>query len=161
MDWGAIAGQLASMGASSSTMNVALEGMRASERRFTPGPPGPNLVQQQLLTALARHRRPVDIDKLDLSGIWLNGQGFWIEVNRSRNDHPYACKNLLEETVETGVLRKLGTAIQCSAQNPALGNFTVMLEVVNEDLLVASANGMPVALLRRVTAGGAKPYLAP
>lgn len=170
MDWGSLAGQLAGMGASSSTINMALEGARQHEQRPSSPIPNPHLAQQQALAAIQAQSRAVDIAALDLAGLWMNGQGFWMEVSGTsalpvfgkvtEQLRAYTGRDLLDNVVERGVLAKDGNTIQCAGENASIGRFSAQLTVVNEDLLVFMQNGLPAAILRRISTGPAKPYAA-
>lgn len=160
MDWGSLAAQLAGMGASTQTVNTALEGARAAEARYAPPSVNPVLEQQQrALTAIAAQRRPVDMSALDLGGLWMNAQGFWMDVTGGRGPQcSYIGRDLLDNVAERGTLTKLGNGVACAGTNGTIGQFAARLEVVNEDLLVLMQNGLPAAVLRRITTGHAKPY---
>jgi hypothetical protein len=170
-NWSSIIGQLSALGASQSTLNVAMQGLHNSH---TPPSIGhgqvPALAQQQIAqqqiaqqmqavnALLAQQQRPVDIAKLDLSGLWISTNCF-MEVTRSGGDFPYEARNALDIVVERGTLKSTGSSLQIHAQNAALGPVSATLTVVNEDLLIFVQNGAIGAVMRRISTGAAKPYL--
>jgi hypothetical protein len=166
LDWGTLAGQLSALGASTETVNMAMRGMEhqssASAPAFAAANPAVNAVVAQQRAALAQlqaNERAVDLQSLDLSGLWIGAQGYWMEVTGKGSDFPYVGRDLLNSPIETGVLRKVGRTLQCVGQNATMGQFTAPLAVVNRDLLAVMQNGLPVLVLRRISKGSAAPYL--
>ena len=116
MDWSAILGQLARTGASTATMDVAYNGLRQPEQRFRPPQFVPNPILQQkqaVLALLAQHRRDVNVATLDLVGVWINPEGFWMHVTRGPTGFIYVGRDILNNVCENGMLRPAGNSIVC------------------------------------------------
>jgi len=173
-DWSSIAGQLASLGASTETMNVALQGVQ--QQYAPPGPgftqpgfPDPLAWQAQQQAAAAQQQafaqllnqqaRSVEVSTLDLSGLWVGAPGAWVEVSRTGNGYSYIAKTIIDIVVETGTMCASGNSIAVSGRNQAMGEFRAVLSVVNEDLLILVQNGVVGFALRRISASRSKPYL--
>jgi hypothetical protein len=145
------------MGASPATMNVAMDGLRQSEQRFQPQAfvPDPIVQQQQaILAMIMQQSRPVDVRNLNLTGLWINPQGFWMQVTRSAGKYSYVGRDILNNVCENGTMSPSGNAVVCLGRNATIGDFSAEFTVINEDLLVYIANGVAQAVLRRLPSTG-------
>ena len=149
-------------GASTATMDVAFSGLRQPEQHFRPPQFVPNPILQQkqaVLAVLAQHKRAVDVATLDLGGVWINPEGFWMHVTRGPTGFIYVGRDILNNVCENGMLRAAGNSVVCSGHNSTIGAFSVVFNVVNEDLLACIASGSPqILVLRRLSSAAPKSY---
>ena len=163
MDWSSIIGQRASPGAATATMDSAFDGLRQPAQRSRPLQfvPNPLLQQQQaVLALLAQHKRAVNVATLDLVGVWINAEGFWMQVTRGLTGFIYVGRDILNNVCENGILRPAGNSVVCSGHNSTIGAFSAEFNVVNEDLLACTSSGSPqILILRRLSSAAPKSYL--